>query len=152
MDAMPPPRTDWVPRLWSKVRKGAGDECWIWTGHVSGNGYGRFRKHHESPSEAAHRLTYELEIGPVPESLDLDHLCRVRACVRPSHLEPVTRAENLARGSTEHWGWARNKNRCVNGHEFTEANTYRRKDRPNRRECRTCRTNARRRCDANQRA
>lgn len=143
MSAMPPPRTDWVPRLWAKVQRADGDGCWLWTGYVSGNGYGRFRKNHADPSQAAHRLTYELEVGPIPEGHDLDHLCRVRACVRPSHLEPVTRSENLARGDAG--GWQRNKDRCDNGHPFTEENTYRRKDRPNRRECRTCRRDARRR-------
>lgn len=95
---------------------------------------------------------YELETGPIPDGLDLDHLCRVRACVRPSHLEPVTRAVNLARGSTEQWGWARTKDQCDKGHDFTEANTYRRPDRPTHRGCRICRRDARRRHAANQRA
>jgi hypothetical protein len=137
MKAMPPARTPWQPRFWIKVVDTG--TCWLWTGTRARNGYGRFRKDHGGPSFAAHRLAYELLVGPIPEGHDLDHLCRVRRCVNPAHLEPVTRAVNLARGSTEHWGANRNKDRCDNGHEMTEANTYVRPDRPNRRECRKCR-------------
>lgn len=78
-------------------RKG---ECWEWTGVTTGDGYGRF--HLDDRMVVAHRAAYELLVGPVPPDLDLDHLCRNRRCVRPSHMEPVTRSVNLGRGLGPH--------------------------------------------------
>lgn len=83
----------------------------------------------------AHRWAWEQENGPVPEGLDLDHLCRVTLCVRPSHLEPVTRRENLARG--RHANQNTGKTVCVHGHDLTPENTYRYSN--GKRACRTCR-------------
>lgn len=92
---VPPPR-DWRPAFWDRVDKDGPGGCWIWTGSVEGKGYGHptiaGKKH------PAHRLAYELLVGPVPEGLHLDHLCRVRRCVNPEHLEPVTSRENSLRG------------------------------------------------------
>lgn len=81
--------------------------------------------------------------GPIPAGLTLDHLCRVRACVNPAHLEPVTLAENKRRGESPAARKAR-QTHCMRGHEFTPENTIRRKDRRGRgiltgRECRVCR-------------
>lgn len=122
-------------RFWLKVDKTSPSGCWIWTGTTS-DGYGRFAPVH-SQSALAHRFAYELVIGPIPEGLELDHLCRVRNCVNPAHLEPVTSRENILRGNTLP---ARNaaKTHCDNGHPFDEDNTY---IYPNgrHRECRTCR-------------
>lgn len=68
--------------------------CWIWDGAIAAEtGYGTCQK------KMAHRVVYEREVGPIPDGLVLDHLCRVRACVNPSHLEPVTIGENARRGS-----------------------------------------------------
>jgi len=66
-----------------------------------------------------HRALFEHFRGPIPVGLDLDHLCRRRACVRPAHLEPVTRGENLVRGAI-----LRRPTRCRNGHELVGANVY----------------------------
>lgn len=68
-------------------------ECWIWTGKTSVRGYGVFR----STQQYAHRYAYESRVGPIPPGLTIDHLCRVTNCVNPTHLEPVTRAENTRR-------------------------------------------------------
>ncbi len=73
----------------------APDGCWHWTGSRVHNGYGLFWI--GGSNVRAHRAMYELMVGPIPAGLDLDHLCRVRHCVNPEHLEPVTRAENLRR-------------------------------------------------------
>ncbi len=82
----------------------------------------------------AHRLAYELLVGPVTDGLELDHLCRDPRCVNPAHLEPVTRRENLVRGETIVARQVK-ATHCVNGHEFTLSNTYTRKS---RRSCRAC--------------
>lgn len=81
-------------RFWSKVEKT--DSCWLWRGAAAGGGYGHLLV--DGRFVQAHRYAYETLIGPIPEGLELDHLCRVRRCVRPEHLEPVTRGENIRRG------------------------------------------------------
>jgi len=70
--------------------------CWHWGGLVGTHGYGIIR----TPSgwRLAHRVYYERFVGPIPDGLQVDHLCRVRDCVNPEHLEPVTQAENIRRG------------------------------------------------------
>lgn len=69
--------------------------CWIWRGTPGANGYGRLSIGNRPTY--AHRAAYELHVGPIPAGLTIDHLCRVRMCVNPDHLEPVTRAENTRR-------------------------------------------------------
>lgn len=72
--------------------------CWVWTAARHGKGYGMFSVDRKRKVRA-HRFAYEMMVGPIPEGLDLDHLCRNRACVNPEHLEPVTRSVNLKRGN-----------------------------------------------------
>lgn len=105
-------------------------ECWTWTGSLTRDGYGRMSV--LDVSKLAHRVTYEHLIGPVPEGLTLDHLCRVRSCVNPSHLEPVTQAVNVARGLNLNTL----KTHCKRGHAFDQRNTYLRP--AGGRACRTC--------------
>ena len=71
------------------------DTCWVWTGSVNRKGYGSFRLN--GKLQAAHRVSYELYVGTIPEGLHIDHLCRKPGCVNPSHLEPVTPGENTLR-------------------------------------------------------
>jgi hypothetical protein len=81
-------------RFWSKVDR-TGD-CWKWTAGLTGSGYGRFRW--DGGEVAAHRFAYELLVGAIPDGLQIDHLCRNRACVNPAHMEPITQRENILRG------------------------------------------------------
>lgn len=110
----------------------ANNGCWEFDGPPD-NGYGRFWS--KGRTLLAHRFAYELFIGPVPEGLQLDHLCRNRLCVAPAHLEPVTIGENVLRGVGI---TARNasKTHCPRGHEFTPENTY--TTTQGKRQCRTC--------------
>ena len=109
--------------------------CWLWTAAQVGNGYGQFNPH--GRLVLAHRFAYELLIGPIPDGLQLDHLCRVRRCVRPSHLEPVTQQVNILRGLAPEANGARQraKTHCPQGHAYDAENTYIYKG---ERECRAC--------------
>ena len=105
-----------------------GDGCWQWAGTFDAYGYGyisvkidgkwRMRK--------AHRLMYEFLVGPIPDGLTLDHLCRNRGCIRPAHLEPVTRGENVLRGVGPS-ATAATVMHCPQGHPYDETNTRLRK-------------------------
>lgn len=123
--------------------------CWNWMAGVCEWGYGQFNVNRTGKKLQAHRISYTTLVGPIPEGLELDHLCRNTSCVNPDHLEPVTRGENqrripaLIRPGHKH-GWlpswvTSGKNitgYCKHGHEYTEANTYTYKD--GRTDCRTC--------------
>ena len=101
--------------------------CIEWVAYVGENGYGRF--YINGRGALAHRWSYEFHVGPIPDGLVIDHLCRNRACVNPSHLEPVPQSANVQRGN----GPALRVERalaathCPNGHPYLE-----------RGECRTC--------------
>lgn len=126
-------------RFWSKVDRRGPDECWPWTAGQNGYGYGYFnvdvtRAGHRCA--AAHRVAYELLIGPIPDGLTLDHLCLNKLCVNPAHLEPVTLAENIRRSPQAQTKLARTH--CPHGHEYTPEN-IRWRSRPNPgRSCRAC--------------
>lgn len=108
-----------LKRFLSKVAiDGAG--CWIWLGHWNRQGYGNFRV--GGRHVAAHRVAHQLFIGPIPDGLTIDHLCRVTSCVNPLHLEAVTMRENTLRGQSptvllHHAGT------CIKGHPIAGDNT-----------------------------
>lgn len=122
-------------RFWRYVEKT--DTCWLWTAGRNIGGYGVMGN---MPGRRpftcqAHRVSYEIHKGPIPAELTIDHLCRVRHCVNPEHLEAVTFAENVRRGISPPAQNGR-KTHCVHGHEFTAENTYIRPD--GDRGCRAC--------------
>lgn len=112
-------------RFWRFVDKTAPNGCWLWTG-TKARGYGTFRI--MGVSYRAARLSYEWARGPIPAGLTVDHLCRVIACVNPSHLEAVSIQENIRRANAVRFD-------CRNGHPYTEASTYRYRG---HRMCRIC--------------
>lgn len=108
--------------------------CWLWLGQVSKKGYPFFYVRNASRRIRAHRYAYEMFRGPIQASLVMDHLCRVRCCVNPDHLEAVTNKENLARGV----GLASinaKKTHCLRGHLFAGDNL---RMEPRGRVCRAC--------------
>lgn len=123
---------DDIARFWSHVDKT--ENCWLWTG--SHGLYGVFRiGGRDGHNIGAHRYAYELLVGPIPGGMQLDHLCRVKLCVNPDHLEVVTPRENTLRGGTIPAANAA-KTHCLRGHPFDEPNTYWHRG---RRYCRACR-------------
>jgi len=124
-------------RFWACVD--ASGPCWLWTGSVDHKGYGRNR------GTRAHRVAWELLVGPIPKGLTLDHLCRVRNCVNPDHLEVVTNRENIMRSPITLARIAAETTHCPQGHPYDAENTKVIPSRPNARYCRMChRENARR--------
>lgn len=111
--------------------------CWVWTGAAT-KGYGQFKL--GGRQYAAHRLSYEAHVGPIPEGLVIDHLCRNTLCVNHEHMEPVTNAENIRRGLVGEN--QRSKTHCPQGHPYDEENTYRV---AGGRKCRICKRETHRR-------
>lgn len=105
--------------------------CWIWQAARVVSGYGRFTV--GGLTRATHRVSYETFVGPIPEGLQLDHLCRTPACINPEHLEPVTNLENRRRSPLV----CENRTHCPRGHEYAAGNTY---NACGRRFCRLCKS------------
>ncbi|HET6916643.1 MAG TPA: HNH endonuclease signature motif containing protein [Acidimicrobiales bacterium] len=118
------------PGFAAKVRQ---TECMVWIGATNSKGYGLVTV--EGTQHLAHRVAYEAEYGPIPEGHVLDHLCRVRNCVNPTHLQPVTIAENNRRGRAA--AALAVGDTCTNGHLIGEDDLYIRPSGPT--ECRQCR-------------
>lgn len=175
-ESVPQTRQTVAERFWSKTRiagdcechlcaatEDASAKCVVWTASYTGNGYGGFWN--GDRQVRAHRFSYELLVGPIPEGLHLDHLCRVRRCVAPVHLEPVTPRENVLRGLP--WvprkgvpvgprGPSHSATHCPLGHELTAENTYLGPVSPSsphgRRRCRACKNAGKRASRAKARA
>ena len=118
----PKPRT-FMDRVEERIERIPFSGCWIWMGGLKTNGYG------VSGDRIAHRASYEAFKGQIPPGLEIDHLCRVRCCVNPEHLEAVTHQQNIQRGEQAQ------RTHCPKGHPYTTENTYRYNG---KRVCREC--------------
>ncbi len=121
-------------RFWPKVEKTG--TCWVWQGATDSHGYGQI---HEEPRghSQAHRVSWELAYGPIPEGLDVLHCCDNPPCVRPTHLFLGTQLDNNLDAINKGRNYWANKTHCLRGHPFDEQNTrhYR-----GGRHCRSCQT------------
>lgn len=108
-------------------------ECWLWTGSISSNGYAKAAM--KRAMVLPHRVFYEHFKGVIPQGIQIDHLCKVRHCVNPIHLEAVTAAENNRR-STSPSALNGRKANCHRGHALTGPNLYTTPD--GRRQCKAC--------------
>lgn len=128
---LPPPKLTERERILGRIDK-RNDGCWHWTGAADrkGTGYGMAR--YQGRNRGAHRVVYMLLVGPIPAGLELDHLCCVRICVNPEHLEPVTHEVNTQRAVMQ-----ATDELCANGHLWADGNA---RHRPSDgvRECRAC--------------
>lgn len=136
-------------RFFAKVEKTT--SCWLWQAALDDDGYGVFRA--SNKTHRAHKWLWELVKGKVPEGLVLDHLCRVRNCVRPKHLEAVTQKVNCERADVGGRVWRKKITHCPQGHEYTPENTYlQERGRTISRCCRACRNIARAKFSLRQKA
>lgn len=132
-----------IARFWAKVSKHGplwnDTPCWPWQGSIASTGYGVFAppKRQYGYNKLAHRVAYQLLVGLIPEQLTLDHLCRVRSCVNPAHLEPVSVKVNVLRGIGFTAQLAK-RTHCPKGHAYDLWNTY--IDKRGFRSCKQCQT------------
>lgn len=119
-----------MERFWERVRKDDSG-CWVWIGARHGTGYGGFTVRGRQTT-TAHRFAYETLVGPVPDGMTIDHLCRNRICCNPEHLEVVTYSENNQRS----WDIRPRRAACPKGHLYTPENVY---YQGTSRSCLTCR-------------
>lgn len=147
-------RKSTLERLLEKVSPEPNTGCWLWTAACAENGYARVATGSVTDRSArfsyAHRVAYQQLVGPIPDHMELDHLCRVRCCVNPAHLEPVTRRENVRRGlcGDPATNPRSQRTHCPKGHPYSGDNVlYRPRG---GRTCRACQADASRRwADAN---
>lgn len=139
----PPPRVfkpkrirpTWVQRIFAYVR--ITDDCWLWLGSTTPQGYARAWSG-RGRVEYVHRMVYELCVGPIPDGLTINHLCRVRHCIHPEHLDVVSLQTNVLRSPIAQAAMNAAKTHCKWGHPFSSENTYRPPNHPRSRVCRTC--------------
>ena len=105
-------------RIFKKIK--FGDGCWEWQNSIQSNGYGKVL--YNNKMRWAHRVVYELLVGPIPGNRELDHLCRNPKCVRPEHLEVVTHKENMRRSPFSAPDFHRAKTHCPSGHPYSGSN------------------------------
>lgn len=129
-----PLRASDVTRFWRKVTVGDTDDCWLWKGVPSTKWYGGFGL--AGKVIQAHRLAYQMLVGPIPKGQCIDHLCQEKHCVNPKHMELVTRAENVMRGDSVPAKNGR-KTHCNRGHPLSGDNLYSAPSN-NKRYCRKC--------------
>jgi len=125
-----PTREQLIARFWSKVDKRGEDDCWLWKAALFSTGYGAFRW--GKNNVGAHKLAYELAVGPIPEGYHVHHECETRGCCNPSHLKVLT--------PLEHGGLqpSAKATHCKRGHEFTPENTKWQGPEKQWRQCRIC--------------
>lgn len=121
-------------RLEARTHPEPNSGCWLWSGALDPCGYGRIARN--GKEQKAHRVSYYLAKGPIPDGLELDHLCRVRACVNPDHLEAVTHKVNAQRGLAG--AYLAERTHCPQGHPYDEENTYLWGPEKRWRKCRKC--------------
>jgi hypothetical protein len=131
-----------------RIERDPNSGCWLWAGSMIHTGYGRIKA--AGRAFMAHRLVYELEVGPIPDGLVLDHKCRTPLCVNPGHLRPVTNEVNVTENSLSFVAANKAKTHCAHGHPLSGRNLQivrRGRARPSRR-CRTCEAASQRRRSA----
>jgi len=123
-----------LDRFYEKLIPEPNSGCWIWIGAITKLNYTSFRFRHKTA--LAHRASYILHKGEIPSNKEIDHLCRMRCCVNPEHLELVTRSENIKRSPLTLPNLRAAQTHCIHGHAFDEINTYH--NPAGKRACRIC--------------